>query len=273
MKSITVHTDIHPNASGRLDYARQMAGQFKAHLTVAYVMPTLVPLMNDFYGGVTTGDMLSRLIEIEREEEETQHSMAKKALLDLGSTWDWQASYGDTAQALVNHSKLADVLVLGPMSPEKSLGSAPTPVAATVALHGSAPVIIVPSGAPTFDLSAPVVIAWNGSVEAANAIKSAMQILRCAAQVLVVEVNEPKNASSVDLDVGKYLAHHGIRVTMVAQEPRGSVAETLNSKAREIGAHLIVAGAYGRPRLVEFVFGGVSKSFFANPEVPVLMCH
>lgn len=41
--------------------------------------------------------------------------------------------------------------------------------------------------------------------------------------------------------------------------------------ARKAG--FMVMGAYGRPRMIETLFGGVTRVVLANPAIPVVMAH
>jgi len=43
--------------------------------------------------------------------------------------------------------------------------------------------------------------------------------------------------------------------------------------AARIGADLIVMGGYGRARLREWIFGGVTRAVIENAQVPVFMSH
>jgi nucleotide-binding universal stress UspA family protein len=51
------------------------------------------------------------------------------------------------------------------------------------------------------------------------------------------------------------------------------VEDLLLSRASDLGADLLVMGAYGHSRMREFVLGGVSRSIFRHMTVPVLMAH
>ena len=52
-----------------------------------------------------------------------------------------------------------------------------------------------------------------------------------------------------------------------------SVGEVLRAKAREIGADLIVMGAYGHSRARELILGGVTRDILLEMPVPVFMSH
>ncbi|MEO8114766.1 MAG: universal stress protein, partial [Phenylobacterium sp.] len=67
---------------------------------------------------------------------------------------------------------------------------------------------------------------------------------------------------------------HGVaaraKVLMASQE---RAAAELNIAAQEIGADLIVAGAYGHSRLGEWVFGGVTRELLRGGERFLLLSH
>jgi nucleotide-binding universal stress UspA family protein len=56
-----------------------------------------------------------------------------------------------------------------------------------------------------------------------------------------------------------WLSRHGVLASgRVTSEP-GTAAAQLDEIASEVGAGLVVAGAYGHSRFREWVFGGVTK--------------
>jgi nucleotide-binding universal stress UspA family protein len=52
-----------------------------------------------------------------------------------------------------------------------------------------------------------------------------------------------------------------------------SIDGALLSRAADMGADLIVMGAYGRSRWAERVLGGATRGLLASMTVPVLMSH
>ena len=52
-----------------------------------------------------------------------------------------------------------------------------------------------------------------------------------------------------------------------------SVGEVLLDEAAEIGADLLVMGAYSQSRLRDMVLGGVTKAILTHADVPVLMAR
>ena len=51
------------------------------------------------------------------------------------------------------------------------------------------------------------------------------------------------------------------------------VDDALLSRAFDVGADLIVMGAYGHSRLGEFVLGGATRHILRQITIPVLMSH
>ena len=72
----------------------------------------------------------------------------------------------------------------------------------------------------------------------------------------------------------RYLRQHGIEATPRALQRHGSTEQTLAAAVAESGCGLLVLGAYGRSRLREFLFGGVTRHFLEDGAAPaLLMAH
>jgi nucleotide-binding universal stress UspA family protein len=55
--------------------------------------------------------------------------------------------------------------------------------------------------------------------------------------------------------------------------PARSIADALQAKAREVGADLLVAGAFGHARLWEKLLGGVTRELLDRMNLPIFMSH
>jgi nucleotide-binding universal stress UspA family protein len=71
------------------------------------------------------------------------------------------------------------------------------------------------------------------------------------------------------------LRRHGAKAEVVQIEnvPHASIADRLQLEAHACGADLIVAGAFGHPRLWEKMLGGVTHDLMACMNLPVFMSH
>ena len=124
-----------------------------------------------------------------------------------------------------------------------------------------------------------IVVAWNSSRAAARAVNDALALIERAERTTVVTVNPADfigrhNAPTVDWMV-EHLRRHSARVRMIRLEniPAGSIGDVLQTEARALGADLVVAGAFGHPRLREKLLGGMTRDLLARMTFPILMSH
>lgn len=123
-----------------------------------------------------------------------------------------------------------------------------------------------------------VLVAWNMGLHAARAVHQALPILRQAKEVIIASV-DPEMTEFLDgedpgVDVAKWLTHHGCNV-VVQQYPSGGkdISDCLLSRANEVGADLIVMGAYGHSRAREALFGGTTRTMMEQTKQPVFLVH
>lgn len=122
-----------------------------------------------------------------------------------------------------------------------------------------------------------IVVAWNGSREAARALAEAMPYLHRAKHVSVVSVVEDhdiEHEAMLGEDAVLHLAHHGIQAALrhVPLKDR-DVARTLLAEAQRRDADLIVLGGYGHSRVREWLLGGVTHTLMHQSPVPLLLAH
>ena len=133
-----------------------------------------------------------------------------------------------------------------------------------------------PGGTPhhRFDT---IVIAWDGSREAARAVAEAMPLLVRASAVRLLHVlsaaDDPKIGERELSRIAQHLRHHGMEPESAVVPFVNSTGEAIESFAHQQNAHLLVMGAYGHPRLIEFVFGGATRYILRHATLPVLMAH
>ena len=131
----------------------------------------------------------------------------------------------------------------------------------------------IPSSASAFDPAGAALVAWNGSPEAAHALRLALPLLAKAVGVHVVQVTEDDRDFPTN-EALSYLTLHGIRADL-ADHPRAghSFAGSLLDAATEADARYIVMGAYGHTRFSEAVLGGVTRDLLRVSPIPLLLAH
>jgi nucleotide-binding universal stress UspA family protein len=76
------------------------------------------------------------------------------------------------------------------------------------------------------------------------------------------------------LKLAEYLDLHNIKAEVVlVQGQRHPIARVLQNHAKEIGADMMVMGAFGHSRMRDFVLGGATTGILRELELPVLLSH
>ena len=104
-------------------------------------------------------------------------------------------------------------------------------------------------------------------------LASSLPLIEKAQSVIVVTVGEePEQDTASLLD---YLMAHGIAATHRHVLPVKGVGpgEQVLAEARELGADLLVMGAYGHRPWRELLFGGATRQVISTSLLPILLAH
>ena len=153
-----------------------------------------------------------------------------------------------------------------------------TGVLETVLFDSGRPVLAIPFAGSLPTIGKRVLVGWNASREASRALHDALPLLAKAESATVFLAN-PKgglgaHGEEPGADIARHLARHGVKVN-VAKAVADDVSDSalLLNHASDMGADLLVMGAYGHSRLREFILGGVTRSLLREMTVPVLLSH
>ncbi len=255
--------------------AIDVATQLEAHLSVLAVDVSIPPTLGDYPVGTA---WLDRRVD----DMKLLHQAADKAQLacqTAGIAFDIDRFYMEKAflaDIIYRRALYADLVVVGDKT--RALSSVLRAVINGAVFDAQRPLLLLPAAEKPMTRIKTVMLAWNSRSEAARAAREAIEFLSNAESVHVVLV-DPDASYQVSggepgADIAAFLARHGVSVT-VDQLPSGGrpVEDILKNHAREIGADLIVMGAYGHSRLRERVFGGVTQSMLEDSPVPVLIAR
>ena len=272
MKSILLHIDHDKAMAARLQVALDMARATNGHITCLQAVSYDVFMPGDFYGSA-----VAAALPVIRENADKLRETIERDLEHEAVPFDWRFEYGVAGQRLIEASPLADIVIMGPAEPGMD-GKGPSALVGNVVTRAGVPVLVVPETMQSFDVGAPMLVAWNGSPESARALRAAVPLLACSVKVtLACVVEERGEVNAFDLpstEGAKYLARHGIACELV-ELPRGEerIGDTLFAAARMRECELMVMGAYGHSRLTEMVLGGVTRHMLSAPPMPVLLAH
>ena len=271
-KTILVHLDGGERCPVRIEIALRLARDFDAHLVGLYArdLGALSPYLS------TEPTIAKRLREAAAELAATAQAAFGKAVAAAGTAnAEFRAATTDASGAVLLHARYADLVVLGQRDPEEE-SAVTTGFVERVILAGGRPVMMVPR-VGTFDaIGRRVLVAWNAGREAARAVTDTVPLLQRAASVQVITINPeaPAHGDIPGADIALYLARHGVRVEVKIERAVDiDVGNMLLSRAADLGADLIVMGAYGHSRMREFVMGGASRTLLDTMTVPVLLSH
>lgn len=121
-----------------------------------------------------------------------------------------------------------------------------------------------------------VVVAWDHSRAAARALADAMPILQQAKQVRVVTFADEKDIAEAPSNAGlvRHLKLHGVMAAFETVDAgRKRIGNALNDYVGFHKANLLVMGAFGHNRVMEFILGGATRSILHAPPVPVFLSH
>jgi nucleotide-binding universal stress UspA family protein len=273
-KDILVYADGGKSSSARFDVAAAMAEAHDAHLTALHVsIPPYVPA--DLGGGIPAA-----VIDWQEEFQAEKADEAKKAVdaacRRSGKTIEYRLVRGDLNAVALLHSHYADLVVLSQAATEADEQSQSDALPEEIVLGAGRPTLVVPRAGTFKHVGSNVLIAWSRTRESARAVHDALPILKLAASVTVMEVNPtlsgPRHVAGAD--IAAHLARHGVKadVSSIAAADI-EVGDAILSRAADLGADLLVMGAYGHSRFREVVLGGVTRHILANMTVPVLMSH
>ena len=265
MKNILVLIHDDAGQEARLQAALDVTRAVGGHLTCLDVT-ALLPEFGDHLG-VSGGAML---VELEREAESANRAKLKPRLAVEDVAWSWKDTTDYVEPALDNAAALADLVVVN-----HALEELPEPdiraLASLLVLRSRRPVLAVPNEPLGFQASGSALVAWDGSREAADALGSAVPLLRLAERVTLLQV-EDGSVSLPAEEAASYLSRHDIHAVIV-RKSGNSAAEAILDSACGGPFDYLVMGAYGHSRITEALLGGVTRRLLKDCPIPILLVH
>lgn len=251
-----------------LEAALKLAPVLDAEVEAMFVGRDAAPVM--MIAGDGFAGLGATAIEAMRDERREAEEAARALGGELGVA---VSTYSGARANATAHARLAALAVV---DPEAARGDGPlVDVFEALLLEDGAPVL-APRGAAAAYRT--IAVAWDGSREAARALKAAGPILKDAETVRLIQAPaavEFKDAECADPERAKrWIERRGGPVTFETVEVGGEagkgIVEALKSGG---GVDLLIAGAYGHTRLREAVFGGMTRTLLHAEGPSLLLAH
>jgi nucleotide-binding universal stress UspA family protein len=280
LRDVLVFLDSLPASEERLRLAIRVARDHGAHLSAIFVRRDQevlgAPVVAARHGLVT--QLMSCAGGPQRSADLTDglEQRLRECLRWFGSDSSWHDVDEHGSARLIAFTRTADLIVLGQGT--RDLRSGPPWRPDEILVNCGCPVLMVPYAGTFTQLGRRVLVAWDGSREAARALNDALPVIRGATAVTVMMVRTRDKDLRRDREATQRVVCHLARHNIPARTDHtlrdgNAVSDILLSAATDISADLIVAGAYHHSPLREALTGGVSHELLQHMTVPVLMSH
>jgi nucleotide-binding universal stress UspA family protein len=272
IKRIAVHVDGGSRDGAVLRLALALAARHGAEVEAVFArIPPFIPASVD-------GILTPQIVEAQQSIYVQRAEAAKKALTEASQGApvqpSWTALDGPALDVMIARARFADLAIIGQPSPEESDAVTDFDLPAELVMELGRPVLVVPNKGSFTEAGKRVLVARAGTRESRRAATDGLALIDPASKVTVLMVNPKPGTTTSEADMRGWYKRHGFDVdirTVKTQEKE--VGDVLRTTAAEIGADLIVMGAYGRSRLRELILGGATHSMLKHMTVPVLMSH
>jgi nucleotide-binding universal stress UspA family protein len=269
MKTIMLHVHDDVEQANRLAVALDVARLDHGHVSCVQVTGI------DAYAAEPFGEMFgtAAMVDTIHDQDRVLRQTIEARLRHEQVPWDWRCFDGSVVETLIAQSRLADLVVISQPASPRAGDAPPLSIIGDVVMHAGAPLLVVPTGCAHLDARGAAMLAWNGSAEAAHAMRASVPLLRHATAVHVVEVTDDRPGTPAS-EAATYLERHGIACEVHEWPAKGRhAAVALLHAVAELDARYLVMGAYGHSRLREMVLGGVTRALIARAQVPLLLVH
>jgi nucleotide-binding universal stress UspA family protein len=275
LKSILAVSEGGPDAAMSFRLATRVAGIFNG--TVDALHLPVGPAGGMAGGLAMSGEAMPLIMNIDDDRLEARAQESErtyKEIVDPVKGATFTAAKTATLDTLVAMGRCSDVLVLGRPGADPE-NVAPATVEAAI-YECARPVMIAPPEAGEGEF-ANVIVAWNGSFQAARVVEYSLPFLARASQITILVVGStPDDVGAAYL--ARNLGRHGLKTSIDAIDP-GAVSGRSRGRAlldytHGKGADLLVMGAYGRGQVLSFLgMGGATGKVISSCRVPLLMAH
>ncbi len=275
IKSILVPTDGSKNSTTALDYGAYFSRMFGAELTglnVIDIRSLEGPFLNDISGSLGFSpyqnflpkfqEMLEKRADVILEgfssickEKQVPHKTKKLS--------------GVIAGVITEEAKKVDLVIIAQRGEHEKwstglLGS----TTESVVRKSPRPVLVTPN---TFRKTEKILVAYDGSVEANKALKTALDIFTPynIEMTVVYVANSEENSRLILSEVQEFISPYHVKADI--QWIKGDGPQYILDFASEKSMDMIVMGAFGRSWIHDLILGGTTAYIIRKSTIPVLL--
>jgi nucleotide-binding universal stress UspA family protein len=251
--------------AGVLAAAAALAAPFKAELAAVYApadVADLMPWMGEgFMGGVQVTAVQS-LKDAAAEGERASRAACDAVGYEAKS---FTALASPVWSALSMEGRLSDVVVFDDATAK---GKGPLAESFQQIVAGEQrPTVVARAG---LDVGGIVAVAWDGGKEASRAARTALPLLQKAGRVVILAAPASSARYFDPARLQQFFAVREIKSEVQTLPDSGDPGPALLRAAKSLEVNILVAGAFGHPRLQEYIFGGTTRAFLNAVDGPSL---
>lgn len=267
-----------------LAHAAALARVFNAHIEVTHcrarpedLLPFGVPIP-----AILKSQLLKSVSKVSDMEEaglrEEMLALCKLLKLEITEnpngnnvTATFVEEAGRQVDVIRHYGRLADLIAVAQPDVDRNLGAN---TLKSALFHTGRPVMMCPSiNGPAPELLVQnITVAWNGSLEATRAVALTMDIIKAAGKVTILTVGS-KHVPVSPVELQEYLQRHGVSADIAQIRATKNVAKTLLDTSADLGADLMISGAYSDSHERETVLGGNTQYIVDGAKMPVILVH
>ncbi len=283
MRTLLVPVETDHMLDATLGTALVVARRFGSHIEGMHVHP-IAGSSPTGWGGPPIGSEMGLADILERQNQERAKHVQRlfeaffRDRLVVGgesegsdgeATVSWRQETASGLAAYGERGRVRDLIVIP--RPDGEGGSIHGGLIQPLLFDSGRPLLIAPPVAPG-SVGECVVIAWNGSMEAARTLALAMPFVVSTDRLVLLTVEASAVPGPSGEDVAENLTRHGVEVeTMSVRGKPRLIGEAILETASGLGADLLIRGAYTQGRMRQIMFGSSTNHILRNTKVPVFM--
>lgn len=266
--------------------AGAVALHLNAHIEALFVRPDPTETL-PFLGEGVAGPVIQDILTAAREAADMAAKRAQEAVAKLSEatgiafvegpsspgapTLRFVEDTGPFDDVVGIRALLADLVIF--VSPGTDEGYGLNDALQECLMAGGRPVFLVPE-TPLETIGRAATIGWDGSAEAAHAVRAAMPFLRGAERIDILNVTSGGADTNLTDRLADYLTFHGLKTAEHVVDPDGRpIGGVLVEEAERMGSDMIVMGGFGHSRVRELFLGGATRHVLRGSPLPVLLAH